>query len=354
MRFLKTNTATRVTVGPFYDVTDAVTPEVALTVTNEKLTFVVDYTIVPTLILDTAPTASGGDNDMVHISGDDSGFYSLELTAANTNYVGRAMLSLTDATNHLPVFHEFMILSAQAYDAMCGTGYFNADVLAISGDTTAADNCELMFDGTGYAGGAAKLKVDLETIKTQAVTCAGGVTIPAATLASTTNITGGTITTTTNLTNLPTMPANWLTASGLATDAVTEIQTGLATPTNITAGTITTVTNLTNAPTAGDLTATMKASITTAATAATPTVTISRTTGAVATDAGNAAGSFKTNLASAVDDFWKGAWLKLTSGALSGQVRKISAYNGTTKVVTVSPAFTGIPADAVTFSLVNE
>ena len=39
---------------------------------------------------------------------------------------------------------------------------------------------------------------------------------------------------------------------------------GLATPTNITAGTITTVTNLTNAPTAGDLTATMKTSVTTA------------------------------------------------------------------------------------------
>jgi hypothetical protein len=37
--------------------------------------------------------------------------------------------------------------------------------------------------------------------------------------------------------------------------------TSVASPTNITAGTITTVTNLTNAPTAGDLTATMKASV---------------------------------------------------------------------------------------------
>lgn len=45
-----------------------------------------------------------------------------------------------------------------------------------------------------------------------------------------------------------------------------------ATPTNITAGTITTVTNLTNAPTAGDLTATMKTSVTTAASAATPSL----------------------------------------------------------------------------------
>ncbi len=48
------------------------------------------------------------------------------------------------------------------------------------------------------------LPVDLQTIKTQTVTCAGGVTVPAETLASTTNITAGTITTATNLTNAPT------------------------------------------------------------------------------------------------------------------------------------------------------
>ena len=56
-------------------------------------------------------------------------------------------------------------------------------------------------------------------------------------------------------------------------------QSVLATPTNITAGTITTVTNLTNAPTNGDFTATMKSSITTAATAATPTVLLTPGTG---------------------------------------------------------------------------
>ena len=56
-------------------------------------------------------------------------------------------------------------------------------------------------------------------------------------------------------------------------------QSTLATPTNITAGTITTVTNLTNAPTNGDFTATMKSSITTAATAATPTVLLTPGTG---------------------------------------------------------------------------
>ena len=64
--------------------------------------------------------------------------------------------------------------------------------------------------------------------------------------------------------------ADAINAAAVKADAVTKIQNGLATPTNITAGTITTVTNLTNAPTNGDLTATMKTSVTTAATAATP------------------------------------------------------------------------------------
>lgn len=51
------------------------------------------------------------------------------------------------------------------------------DVTALSGDITAADNCELFFDGTGYEGGTTRLKVDLDTIKGQAVTCASGTTI---------------------------------------------------------------------------------------------------------------------------------------------------------------------------------
>ena len=70
--------------------------------------------------------------------------------------------------------------------------------------------------------------------------------------------------------------------------SVASIQSGLATPTNITAGTITTVTNLTNAPTNGDLTSTMKSSVTTATTAATPTVicgTVSDKTGYALTSA---------------------------------------------------------------------
>jgi len=44
-----------------------------------------------------------------------------------------------------------------------------------------------------------------------------------------------TVGTTTNLTNLPTMPADWVTASGLKADAVAEIQAGLALEATLTA-----------------------------------------------------------------------------------------------------------------------
>jgi hypothetical protein len=109
------------------------------------LTLMVDDGNVPTLVLDTAPTASGGANDMVHVTGDDAGFYDLELAAANVNYLGRAMLAITDAATHCPVFHEFMILPAMVYDSLVlGTDTLHADAQQWLGQTIAA------VDTTGY------------------------------------------------------------------------------------------------------------------------------------------------------------------------------------------------------------
>lgn len=139
MRFLRKNTAVRITVGPFLDKTDGVTPEVALTVTNCKLTATVDADDGSgvTLVLDTNPTASGGNNDMVHITNDDAGYYDLELAAANVNYNGRFHLALTDAANHCPVFHEFMILDAVAYDSFVkGSDLLQVDLQQLLGLAT--------------------------------------------------------------------------------------------------------------------------------------------------------------------------------------------------------------------------
>lgn len=76
-------------------------------------------------------------------------------------------------------------------------------------------------------------------------------------------------------------------------------------------------------------------------------------TGTVTTDAGNSATSFETDRTETANDYWKDALLLITSGVLIGQVKKVTAYDGTTKIITVSGGFTGTPADGVTFVLVN-
>jgi hypothetical protein len=63
--------------------------------------------------------------------------------------------------------------------AASGSSSVDANVVSVSGDTTAADNLELAYDGTGYAGGTIKPKVDLDTIKTQTVAATGTVTFNA-------------------------------------------------------------------------------------------------------------------------------------------------------------------------------
>ena len=211
MRFLRTNTACRITVGPFFDKADGVTPETTLTVTSCKLTFMVDDGNVPTLVIDAAPTASGGNNDMVHVTGDDAGFYDLELTAANTNYLGRAMLAITDAATHCPVFHEFMILPAVVYDALVlGTDNLQVDTVQVTGTAqTARDLGASVLLSSGTGTGQISLAAGLVTLA--GVTHTGAV-IPTVT----------TTATATNVTTVNGLAAGVITAASIAADAITD------------------------------------------------------------------------------------------------------------------------------------
>lgn len=175
MRFLRSNTAVLVTVGPFYDKTDGVTIETALTITNERITLTADTDAgsAPTNILDniTGATAATA-NDLNYITGNDAGMMQLELAAADVNRVGRMFLSITDAANHVPVFHEFFVLPAAIYDwftgvivplpanvtQLLGTAHLapvvagtpDVNVKLISNDSVAADNLESYLDGTEF------------------------------------------------------------------------------------------------------------------------------------------------------------------------------------------------------------
>jgi len=401
VRFLRTNTAVIVTVGPFYDKTDGVTVETALTITNERITLTADTDAgsAPTNILDNVTGATSGTaNDLNYITGNDAGMMQLELAAADTNRVGRMFLSITDAANHVPVFHEFFALPQAIYDWFTGVivplpanvtqwlgtavstptvaGVPNVNAKTWNDLTTVAlplvpttAGRTLTVDTTNHA------LADVDTIKTNPVVNAGTVTFPTtATLASTTNITA---------------------ATGIVLSGVTH--TGAVIPT---VTTTTTATNLTNAPTAGDLTATMKTSVTTAATAATPTISTlganTITAASIAADAGveiasavwdrvltaanhniaNSAGkrlraidaAFEVHsgtaasgaagtitldgAASATNDIYNGDRVVITAGTGIGEHGIILDYDGGTKVATMSKNWVVTPDNTSEFTIV--
>ena len=126
--------------------------------------------------------AADGSATLTH---DHVGMYKLALTANDTDALGVLEISLNSGTNAMPM-KTINVVPANVFDSLiAGSATLGTDAIAISGDTTAADNLELDYDGTGYAKA---------------------------------NSTIGTCTT---LTNLPAITANWLTATGINAGAIT-------------------------------------------------------------------------------------------------------------------------------------
>lgn len=152
------------------------------------------------------------------------------------------------------------------------------------------------------------VQADLQTIKTQAVTCSGGVTIPAATLASTTNITAGTITTATNVTTVNGLAAGVITAAAIADGAIDRATFAADT------GMQTIRSNTAQAGAAG-------------------TITLDAS-------------------ASSTNDFYKGQLIFITGGTGAGQPPGlVFSYVGSTKVATMYNNWTTTPDNTSTFAI---
>lgn len=236
--YLQANTAVDVLIGPFIDDTDGKTAKTGLTLSQGDIK------------LSKNGQALAQKNDDTAAAADANGYYNCELDATDTNTEGTLTL-IVHESGALPVRHDFLVISQAAYASIVtakDAGYMDVNVKAISEDTTAPDNLELMYDGTGYAGGTTKLKVDVETIKTQAVTCAAGVTVLASvgTAATSTAQTGDSyaivngdhglvsiqddidaILADTN--ELQTNQGNWLTATGFSTHSAADVVTAMET-----------------------------------------------------------------------------------------------------------------------------
>lgn len=161
MRFLRKNTAVIVTVGPFYDKTDGVTIETALTITNERITLTADTDdgSAPTNILDNVTGATSGTaNDLNYITGNDAGLMQLELAAADVNRLGRMFLSITDAANHCPVFHEFMVINAALYDSLFATT--GGAIPNVAANATGGLYASVVRGATAQAGAAGTITLD--------------------------------------------------------------------------------------------------------------------------------------------------------------------------------------------------
>lgn len=165
------------------------------------------------------------------------------------------------------------------------TAQLGVNIVQISTDATAADNAELFFDGTGYAGGTTKLGVDVVSISSD-TTAADNLEL----MFDGTGYAGGTTKLAVN--------AVALSGSTAAADNAEAGYTGVVTGTAIT-GTLSTT-------------------------------------------------AFTTDLTEATNDHYTGRIVTFTSGVLAGQQREITGYNGTTKAITVA-AMTDAPSNADAF-----
>ena len=126
---VRQSTAQIVTIGPFVDLTDGVTPETGLTLGA----------------MGSAKIIKAGAGAAVSISGltwahIDSGVYNLSLDTGATDTLGRLRAIFSQpATFRGPVTQEFVVLSAHVYDSLVAySAQLGVDVIALDGDASAA------------------------------------------------------------------------------------------------------------------------------------------------------------------------------------------------------------------------
>jgi hypothetical protein len=162
MPYLPVDTAVFILVGPIVDDTDFKS--------RESLAF--DAAGINVDLVKTSVTGEPTSTDLTLAESGDNKFGSLSngrhyvhITAAQNNTEGQLQIDGI-ATGVLPFMSAlFDVVPVAVYNSLVkGTDNLEVDAVAISGDGTAADNCESMFDGTGYDASAST------------ITAAGGVT----------------------------------------------------------------------------------------------------------------------------------------------------------------------------------
>lgn len=125
MRILRQSTSVDVPIGPFVDETDGRTAETALTLTQ------------PDIRLKKNGGAWAQKNAAQTLSHEENGNYEVTLDATDTNTLGLLRLHVNEA-GALPVWENFLVITANAFDSLCSTDLFQADVQQWLGATAPA------------------------------------------------------------------------------------------------------------------------------------------------------------------------------------------------------------------------
>lgn len=115
MQFLKQSTAVTVKIGPFLDDTDGVTAETALTISQADVR------------LSKNALNMAQKSETSSCTHDESGYYDCSLNTTDTGTLGRLLLAVSES-GALPVWHEYMVVPSNVYEALFGSDRLQVDV----------------------------------------------------------------------------------------------------------------------------------------------------------------------------------------------------------------------------------
>lgn len=125
MNILKQSTAATIKLGPFVDDTDGKTAETALTIGQADIRL----------------SKNGGDmaqtNNSAGATHDELGYYNVPLDATDTNTLGRLLVAVHES-GALPVWQEFLVVTANVYDTLCSTDKLDVAVVEMATDVLTA------------------------------------------------------------------------------------------------------------------------------------------------------------------------------------------------------------------------
>ena len=125
MNILKQSTAATIKLGPFVDDTDGKTAETALTIGQADIRL----------------SKNGGDiaqsNNTAGATHDELGYYDIPLDTTDTGTLGRLRVLVSKA-GALPVWQDFLIVTANVFDTFCSTGSLNVNAASLSTDAITA------------------------------------------------------------------------------------------------------------------------------------------------------------------------------------------------------------------------